>query len=94
MGDDHDREALAQLVDQFLDLGRRDRVERGGGLVKQQDFGPHRNGARDTQSLLLTARQRQGAVVELVLDLVPQRGLPQRVLDPVVDLRFRQALII
>src|SRR5207248_5217080 len=66
VGEDHDREALAQLVDQFLDLGRRDRVERGGGFVKQQDFGPHCDGACDTQSLLLTARQRQGAVVELV----------------------------
>src|SRR5207248_7566395 len=50
VSDDHDREALAQLVNQFFDLGRRDRVERGGGLVEQQNFGPHRDGARDTQS--------------------------------------------
>ena len=51
--------ALAKLVDQLLDLGGRDRVERRGRLVEEDDFGPHGERAGDAQPLLLPARQRQ-----------------------------------
>jgi hypothetical protein len=53
MGDDDDGVSALQLADQFLDLGGRDRVERGTGFVHQDDFGVDRDGARNAQPLLL-----------------------------------------
>src|SRR5437588_3851752 len=71
VGHGDDGEALTQFVDQLLDLGGRDRIQRRGGFVEQQDLRAHGDRPGDTQTLLLTARQRQCAVVQLVLDLVP-----------------------
>ena len=74
VGDDDDRVVGLQLVDQLLDLGGRDRIERRARLVEQDDLGLDRHGAGDAQPLLLAAGQAQAAGVELVLHLVPQRG--------------------
>ena len=75
-GDDHDRVVVGQFVDQFLDFGGGDRIERRAGLVEQDDFGPHRDGARNAKPLLLTAGKALAIGVELVLNLLPQRGTP------------------
>src|SRR5713226_868992 len=72
MGDDGDSVVLRQLLDQFLDLGGRNRIERRAGLVEQDHLGPHRHGAGDAEPLLLAAGQAQAGGIELVLDLVPQ----------------------
>src|SRR5882672_6373653 len=93
VGDDDDRVVLLQFVDQLLDLGGRDRIERRARLVEQDHFRLHRHGAGDAQALLLAARQALAVGGELVLDLVPQRGAPQRLLDPAVDFGARQALV-
>ena len=93
MGDDHDGVVFLQFVDQLLDLRGRDRVERRARLVEQDHLGPHRHGARDAQALLLPARQAQPAGIELVLDLVPQRGAAQRILDALVEFALRQLLV-
>src|SRR3954471_22345239 len=94
VGDDDDGEAIAHLVEQLLDLGCRDRVERRGRLVEQDDVGLHRDGARDAQPLLLPAGKRQRAGIELVLHLVPESRLVERILDPVVELGLGQPLVI
>src|SRR5690606_25615305 len=47
VGDDEDGHPVAQLVDQFLDARRGDRIERRGRLVEQQDLGVGRERARD-----------------------------------------------
>src|ERR1700737_2415223 len=44
MGDDGDGVVLRQFLDQFLDLGGRDRIERRAGLVEQNHLGPPPNG--------------------------------------------------
>src|SRR3954469_14195546 len=93
VGDDHDRVILLQLVDQLLDLGRRDRVERRARLVEQDDLGLHRHGARDAEALLLATGQAEAVGAKLVLDLVPQRRAPERLLDPAVELRARQPFV-
>src|SRR3954452_23064903 len=93
VGDDSDRVILGQLLDQLLDLGGRDRVERRTGFVEQDHLGPHRDGAGDAEALLLAAGERQAGGVELVLDLVPQRAAAQRLLDAVVHLGLRDLLI-
>ena len=69
-----------------LDRQRRDGIERRTGLVKQDHVGVERQRACDAQTLLLTARKRIGALVELVLDLVPQRRAAQALLDHAVEL--------
>src|ERR1700761_8231218 len=74
MGHDRDRVVLGELLDQLLDLGGRDRIERRARLPGQDHLGPHRHGAGDAEALLLAAGQRQARRVELVLDLVPQRA--------------------
>src|SRR5580698_11157013 len=93
VGDDRDGVILRQFLDQLLDLGCRDRIERRTGLVEQDHFGPHRDGAGDAKPLLLAAREALAVGVELVLDFVPQCGAPQRGLDAAVELGFRQPLI-
>ena len=50
------------------------------------DVGLHRERTRDAQPLLLPAGERERALLELVLHLVPQRGAGERVLDDVVEL--------
>src|ERR1019366_526797 len=53
VGDDGDRVLVRKLVDQLLDLGGSDRVERRARLVQQDHFRPDRHGAGDAQALLL-----------------------------------------
>ena len=65
-----------------------DRVERRGRLVEQQHFRIGREGAGDAEPLLLTAGEPVADVAQPVLHLVPQRGLLQRLLDPLIDQRF------
>src|SRR4051794_39421862 len=93
MGDDGDGVVLRQLLDQFLDLGGRDRIERRAGLVEQNHLGPHRDRARDAEPLLLAAGKAEATCIELVLDLVPQRAATQRLFDPAVHLGFGDLLI-
>src|SRR3712207_2420014 len=49
VGDDHDRIAAAKLVDQLLDLGGGDRIERGSRLVHQDHLGIDGDGAGDAE---------------------------------------------
>ena len=74
VGDDHDRDLLAQLHDQVLDHLRRLRIERRARLVEQQHLGIGGERPGDAQSLLLAAREPQRRMVEVVLDLVEQPG--------------------
>src|SRR4029453_2419819 len=53
VSDNHDRIVRFQLVDQLLDLGGRDRIERRAWLVEQDHLGSHRHRAGDAQALLL-----------------------------------------
>src|SRR6185437_7626845 len=59
----------------------------------QQDFGLHRDGAGDAKALLLAAGERESALLQLVLHLVPERGAAQRLLDAIVELLRRQLLV-
>ena len=66
--------------DQVFDLPRRDGVERRGRLVHQNHFGVDGQAARDAESLLLAARERERRTVEPIFDLVPKRGAAQTAL--------------
>jgi hypothetical protein len=81
VGDDHDRHVVTELADGLLDPGGRGRVERRAGLVHEQDVGVHGERAGDAQALLLAARERTPRRVEPVLDLAPQAGPRERLLD-------------
>ena len=76
--------SVPQLGDGLLDPAGRGRVERRARLVHQQDLGPDGQRPGDAQPLLLAAGQRAARPVEPVLDLVPQPGLRQAVLDQLV----------
>src|SRR6202161_321510 len=93
VGDDRNRVVLRQFLDQFLDLGGRDRIERRTGLVEQDHLGEHRHGARDAKPLLLATGQAEAGGVQLVLDLVPQRAAAQRLFDPAVHLGLGNLLV-
>ena len=82
---DHDRVVALELVDELLDAPARDRVERRGRLVHQQHLGLDGQAARDAEALLLAAREPPRVAAEPILDLVPERGLPQRALDALVE---------
>src|SRR4029079_11079787 len=72
VGNNGDSVVALQDVDQFLDLGGRDRIERGARLIEQNDFRLNGDGSGDAEPLLLTAGKAEAAGVELVLDLIPQ----------------------
>ena len=55
VGHDDDRVVVLELLDEVFDRERRDRVERGAGLVHEQHVGGHRDRARDAETLLLSA---------------------------------------
>src|SRR6185312_539636 len=93
VSDDDDGVVGLQFVDQFLDLSGRQRIERRGRLVEQDDFGLYRHRASDAQALLLAAGKAEAAGVELVLDLVPQGRTFQRLFDAPVHLAPRQVFI-
>ena len=76
--------SLDEVLHQVLDRQRRDRVERRAGLVHQDHLGLDGDRPRDAEPLLLAAREREGVLIQLVLDLVPERGAAQDLLDPVV----------
>jgi len=82
VGDDRDCVPLLQFLHQLLDPMGRDWVERRARLVHQQHrrFGSDR--ARDTEALLLAAGQGEAAGIQLVLNLVPQRGVTEGFLNP------------
>src|SRR5262249_45876437 len=86
VGHDHDRVILFELVDQFLDLGGGDRIERRARLVEQNHFWLDGDGARDAQPLLLAAGEAQPIGPELVLDFFPKRGAAQRGLGPTIQI--------
>src|SRR5260370_18201177 len=82
VGDDHDRVVLFELVDQLLDFGGRDRIERRARLVEQYPLRLYRDGARDAQALLLPAGEAQPHGAELLLRPFPAHAASRRVLYP------------
>src|SRR4051795_13325440 len=64
VGDDHDRVALLELVDELLDLQRRDRIERRARLVHQDHLRLDGDRAGDAQALLLAAGEADPGGVE------------------------------
>jgi hypothetical protein len=63
------------------------------GSSSSSTIGLDRHRAGDAQALLLAAGQRQAALLQLVLDLVPQRGLAQRPLDALVHVALAEVLV-
>ena len=74
VGDDGYGETLAKLYHQFFDFASGYGIERGTWLVHQEHFRFGRDSTSDAEALLLTAGERQGALVKLVLNLVPKSG--------------------
>src|SRR6267378_2337584 len=68
---DHDRIPLFEFLHEFLDAEGGDRVQCRCGLVHQDDFGLYRQGARETEPLLLTTREVERRPVQPVFDLLP-----------------------
>src|SRR4029079_701982 len=84
MRDDDDRIVRDKLPHEILDLERRDRVQCAAWLIHQDDVGVDRERPGYAQPLLLATGQRQPAFLELVLHLVPKRGLAQALFDVLV----------
>src|SRR5437868_6571936 len=91
---DHNREALLEFVNQLFDFGRRDRIQCRRRLIEKHDLGLHRESAGNAQPLLLPAGEGQRAGVELVFDLIPQRGLPKGSLDSVRQFGLGETLVV
>src|SRR5215210_5800907 len=79
-----DRVALLEIGHRVLDLLGRDRVERARRLVHQDHLRLHGQSSGDAKALLLAAGEPEPALLEPVLDLVPERRLPQRALDQLI----------
>src|SRR4029450_3562964 len=75
-----------QGLHQVFDLRGGDRRERRTRLVHEDHIRLHGDGSGDAKPLLLTAGQRERALLELVLHLVPQRRADKGLFDHVVEL--------
>src|SRR5712691_7062331 len=89
VGNGHDGAEILQLHEQLFDLRGADGVERGARLVEKQDFGLDGESARDAQTLLLTAGEFVGGLVEVIFDFVPEGGVAQTLFDGFRDSGFR-----
>ena len=78
-----------ELVDQLLDLQRRDRVQRRARLVHQDHLGLDRDRRARCRAAAAGRRRARRPARQAVLDLVPQAGAAQRPLDAVVEVRRR-----
>ena len=63
-------------------------MERAGGLIHQQHFGLDGQSACDAQALLLAAGKAQSALLQAVLDLVPEGSALQGAFHQLVKLGF------
>jgi len=77
VGYDHDGVARLEPEDQGFDLLSCRRIERRARLIHENDFRLVGQGARQTETLLLPARQPFGALAQPVFDFVPQSHLFQ-----------------
>src|ERR1017187_1343531 len=106
--DEHDRVALAvQFLEKAEHLGAGLRIERAGGLVREEEGGPVREGPGDRDALLLAARELCGKDVGLLGDpdllehlhrapaalLARDAGVKQWELDVAEDGRLRQEVV-
>src|SRR5262249_48644152 len=78
---DRDGVLLLEFLHELFDAACGNRVKRRAGFVHQQHFRFGRNGAGNAQALLLPAGQRQTALLELVLHLVPDGSPMECLLD-------------
>ena len=87
MGDHDDGVLLLEFHCQVLNLRGGNGVQGGGGLVHQKDFRFVGQGPGNAQPLLLAAGEAQGALLQTVLDLVPNGGVPEGFLHDGVQIR-------
>src|SRR5687767_7925200 len=87
VGDNDDRIAALQFEHELLDVTRAFDVERGAGLVHENDLRLQRKQARDAELLLLLELQRGGLGVEPVLEIVPKTDFGQRFFNSVIENR-------
>ena len=94
MRDDDDGIQRPQLIDQLLDLGGGDGVQRRAGFIHEDDFRIHGDGAGDAQPLLLTAGQAGARLGQPILDLFPEPGATQGFLHDLfqISLGVRQSM--
>src|ERR1700683_161433 len=88
MGDDDNGVVLLQLVNEFLNLDRGDGIQRGAGLIHENDLGLHGDGTRDAKALLLSAGKAERAGVETITDFFPQSGPAKTALHRFVQARL------
>ena len=84
VGDDDDGDLVGDRPDGLLDPTGRGGVEGRAGLVHEQHVGAYGERAGDAEPLLLAAGERRAGRVEPVLDLLPEAGAAQALLDQVV----------
>src|SRR5690349_22954350 len=93
VGHDRDGVVVFKLVDQLFNFCRRDGVECRTWFIEQNNLGLDRDGACNTEPLLLAAGKRESIRAELVLYFIPQgcpfEGMP----DPILKLGLGQTFI-
>ena len=93
MRNNNDGVILLQLQSQILNLHCRNRVQRTGRLVHEDNLRLHSQSTRNAQALLLAAAQAQRTLIQSVFKLVPDGSLTQTALYNLVQLAlFRHAM--
>src|ERR1700677_1370977 len=73
--DDGHGAEIFDLDEELFDFCGADGVESGAWLIEEEHFGFHGEAARDAEALLLAAGKFVSALVEMIFDFVPKRGM-------------------
>lgn len=73
-------ELAAQLGNEIFNAGGGDGIERGTGLIHEENARLQSHGARDAESLLLTAGEAGGRLMQAIFNLIPERRETQAAL--------------
>ena len=88
VGDDSNSAEIFDLDEELFDFGGADGIESGARLVDEEHFGFDGEAARDAEALLLAAGEFIGALVEMVFDFIPERGVAKAFFDGVGNWEF------
>ena len=86
MGHDDDGVLRLELINEVFNCEGGDGVQSRARLIHQNDLGRHGNRTSNTQTLLLTTGETRTWKVQTVLNLFPEVGTLERLLNQVLSI--------
>ena len=88
MGDHDDRIAFLELYSEFFDVRGGDRIEGRSRFIHQENIRLYGKGSGDAETLLLTAGEPEGRLMQAVFQFVPDGSLTQAAFYDLIQILF------